>query len=701
MKAFFQQLKSSPVIPGNNITQARYLFSSPEKGPDGKADPRSQKQTGIGIERAKILSLKEKEMGSCPLAIIKRPIITIFLILSLSLPALAQKGEGGTESNLSMGFGARALGLGQAFTALSDDPSAVFWNPAGLEYVYQQSFSFFHSTLFEGASYDFLGYAFPTLDLGTFGVGVGRIGIGDITQRGLLGEELGGKFSWDEYQAFLSYGKRLPWNITGGLSMRIVRRAWNGLAEEGNLIDYGFGLDLGLMYKPELFSNVLLRDWSLGVNVQNLFTPQVKEGIDVEEFPLTIRFGMLRKLYFFGAGNPLNLLIDFDYSEKRDTRLHFGTEYRFRDLGALRVGYNGSVPTFGAGIQYSIFQLDYAFGQTAYSDVFSAMHQLSVSLNFGMNRDELFEIAEAKRKAGEERIIADMREADRQRLVAQHLKNGDTFFAEKKYLDAIVEYQQVLGQEAFNEQAQVMLDSSDSMLKRQLAEQRAFAVQEAIDKERAESDRVFITDHFEKGRLFLDKNQFTEALIEFNLAQERAPDDPMILDAISTTRRRLKEEIGRLVSQGRQQFQAGNYSEAMRLLSDARVFGGDNAQIQSEIETLIRRVKIQDNIQKGLSLFEIGEYDRALTMFEDVLRLNPDEELARQYLEKTKIESQSKQEEMDPETERRYLEGMDKFVKGKYQEAITIWEEIITKHPYNKKVVKAIKGARERLNRSK
>ncbi len=49
-----------------------------------------------------------------------------FLILAFSFPALAE-----AQSGFEV-VGSRALGMGGAFVAVADDPSAVFWNPAGL-----------------------------------------------------------------------------------------------------------------------------------------------------------------------------------------------------------------------------------------------------------------------------------------------------------------------------------------------------------------------------------------------------------------------------------------------------------------------------------------------------------------------------------------------------------------------------------------
>jgi len=627
----------------------------------------------------------------------KHSVFCLVLILMTGLKVLAQ--DGGTVSNLSSGgIGSRALGVGNAFTALADDPSAVFWNPAGLEYVSQQSLMLFHMTVFEGTLYDFIGYSYPTLSLGSFGAGIGRIGTGGVDQRDIYNNPQG-TAAYEEYQFFLSYAKRLPWDVTLGTTIKAVRRGWSNIYSEGNLSDVGVGLDLGLMYRPEYFSSVLLRDWSVGLNLQNIVPPKLNEGLASDDLPLSVKAGLMRRIPL--PGSVLNLLMDTDITRNRDLRLHFGAEYRYGTLGNLRLGFDPSGLTYGAGTQYSIFQVDYGFGNSFSSAVFSPMHRITVSVNFGRNREEMFRLAETRRQAEEERIIAEVRELDKQRSIATHLKQAGTFFTDQKYMDAIVEYQQVLSEDPFHPEAKMMLDSSNALLAKDFQNQQNLAVQAAIDKERAEQDQLFIARHYERGRILIDQKQFTEALIEFNLGLERDPQNSQLTEAIATTRRRLNEEIGSLLAKIRTEFTNQNYSEALRLVADARLLGGDNPQVLQQLETLAERIKIQDNIQRGLLLYEIGQYDDALQVFEQAMQLDPENPLLRQYYDETRMETSAASDVMDPETERRYLEGVDLFLSGKYQPAIDLWEEVLKKHPYNKKILAAIKGARERLKNSR
>lgn len=625
----------------------------------------------------------------------KRIRLAVITSLLLSYGVFAQ--GGGTESPFSLGFGARAIGLGQAFTAMADDPTAVFWNPAGLEFINQQSATFFHSTLFDGIQYDFLGFAYPTLNLGTFGVGIARMGVDGFVEYD-RNRNLGNTFSSDEYQVFFSYAKKLPWfDLTPGITVRWIRQGYTGMQFEGDLIDSGVGADLGLMYRPKWIGSAFVQDWSFGLSIRNLFAPQLKPGEQIDVSPFTAKLGVMKKIRFGNAGG-FNVLFDLDHSQDRDLKFHLGSEYQFQDMAKLRLGFNGSSIAFGVGAKYSMFEVDYGFGQMEYSDVFSPTHRISVTVNFGPTRNDLFVIAEQQRIAEEDRIKREIREADKQDFIAEHLQAADKFFEDQKYLDAVVEYQQVIGVEPFHFRAGVMLDSANTLLQSQFDTRQSAAVQDALDKERASNDSMFVQEHFEKGRSYLDKKQFVEAMIEFNMALERNPDNQILQNSIATTKRRVREEVGRLVQKSRDEFQNQNYSEALRLLADARLLGGDNAQLQNEIETLATRIRLQENIQQGLMLYDVGEYNEALKILEEALKLDPDNSLVKQYYERTKLETmEASQEEMDPETEKKFLKGVDTFLNGRYAEAIKIWEEILKDNPYNKRVLESINNARERL----
>ncbi len=622
----------------------------------------------------------------------------IFVILSFNV-AFAQDGQGGVESNF-IGFGAKALGMGNAYTAMANDPTAVYWNPAGLEQIPQQSVTLFHSTMFDGVSYNFLGYAYPTLDLGTFAIGIARIGVTGIDQTTPEpGTEPIGTFSKQDFEAYLSYAKKLPYDITAGISIRWISLGWSSLQaayadQDGSAA--GVGADLGILYQPSYIGSALLQDWTVGLHFRNAFAPQIREGDLIDEYPLISKLGIMRKIRF-GSSGAFNLLFDLNHNPDRDLKFSLGSEYELPQIGKARVGFNTGGLAFGLGFEYDMFQLDYSYGSPEYSDVFPANHRISLTVNFGMDRDEMFAIAEEERKANEERIKKEIREQDKREFIATRLEQADQYFNEGRYLDAIVEYQQVIGADPFHRRAGIMLDSANVLLQRDFDTRQSRAVEDALDKERASSDSMFVQEHFEKGRLYLDKNQFIEALIEFNIALERDPDNQILRNSINTTQRRINEEVGSLVQKSREEFQKQNYSEALRLLADARLLGGDNPALQNEIETLAQRIRLQETIQQGLLLYDVGEYQQALDILGEALQLDPDNELVKQYYERSKLETSTDDDELSPELSKKYNNGMKLFLRGNYSEAIKIWREILEIEPYNKRVLRSISNAQERI----
>ena len=130
------------------------------------------------------------------------PIIAVALLLSSS-PAVFAGGT--TASFLKLGSGARAMGLGGAFTAVSDDINALSYNPAGLANLGRSEMGFTRAELVEGVSYNFLGYSRPVAG-GNIGLGINYLGQSVIEGRG-ASREVTAKFDASDIAVNLAYGR--------------------------------------------------------------------------------------------------------------------------------------------------------------------------------------------------------------------------------------------------------------------------------------------------------------------------------------------------------------------------------------------------------------------------------------------------------------------------------------------------------------
>lgn len=613
----------------------------------------------------------------------------------------AQEGKAGTQNILhEVGAGARVFGLGRAFVALADDPSAVYWNPAGLEYVPRMSFSLFHTPLIvQGASYDFIGFVYPTLQLGTVGIGYARVGVGDIK---VVNEnnvyEDGDISSFDFSEIYISYAKKVIWGLTPGLTFKVQRQSFSFT----NQVTSAFGFDVGLMYRPN-FDSPFLQNLSVGFHFQNLIKQQLKLGANADSLANRLSFGLMKSIPI-GLSGKMNFVLDYVQGEYEGGSIHTGAEYIFRDMGTLRLGYDRDTPAFGAGIIYKFVNIDYSFGNLSTDGEFGASHRFSLTFNLGKTREEKILIAQEERKKRDIELIEQTREEERQRRIAEHMVKGRDYLDKGNYFDAYSEFQQVMADEPFHKTAKVLFDSTKTLIQKQFDKRQQEALANALDKELAAENQKFIELHFQQGHIHLQNKQFTDALKEFNYAMERVEDDSLkalITEAVNTTNRQLNAEVKRLVTDARQEFQQGNYSDALRILSEAFLLSPESPELKDEIDTLTKRIKLQQYTIKGLALLELGEYQEANVVFEEALKLDPSNEAIRKYYEQTKRELGSKREKMDPESERQYLIGTEHFLAGRYDKALEIWKALAEKYPYNKKLQDAIKTTEDRINRTK
>ena len=79
-------------------------------------------------------------------------IISMLMFVFLSSVSYAGEESGGyAGSFLEWGAGARAIALGKTFTAIANDGTALYWNPAGLSQIATRELTAMHSGEFPGS----------------------------------------------------------------------------------------------------------------------------------------------------------------------------------------------------------------------------------------------------------------------------------------------------------------------------------------------------------------------------------------------------------------------------------------------------------------------------------------------------------------------------------------------------------------------
>jgi len=263
-------------------------------------------------------------------------LIASIAVLSLCVPLSAWAG-GPSEQ---VPIGPRAIAMGSAFTAVANEATAMFWNPAGLVQIDYQEISGTHADLFgTGIKDNYVAFILP--------VSLNQVVGFDWYHSGYDDDEL----NFGENRFDFSYGRRLHRSVSLGLTGKMLTRGFDldgSTVREGR----GFGMDFGILAAP-------LRNLQLGLVAQDAFGTEVdySESGKSMAYPRNVRFG---SAYMPTSGS----VVAFDI----DDRYHLGGEYRVLDLLAVRGGWEKdrdgdekSTYTFGAGIKFGVFRFDYAY----------------------------------------------------------------------------------------------------------------------------------------------------------------------------------------------------------------------------------------------------------------------------------------------------------------------------------------------------
>ncbi|MDX2129974.1 MAG: helix-hairpin-helix domain-containing protein [Chloroherpetonaceae bacterium] len=270
--------------------------------------------------------------------------------------ALALGTSGLHSQTARLDRGGRAIGVGGAFTGLSNSSEAIFYNPAGLASVPFRQASFFYAAPYGISELNHFSFSYldPEIlsDYGSLGLAASRYGF-DL---------------YNETMASISYANNFFKRFFVGVTLSYNRITALNYGSAG-----AFGIDLGILtfITPEL---------SLGFSAFNLNAPSY--GIVEEPAAQTYTLGVAYRIT-----NELRFLVDFEKDVKFPLLIKSGVEYFPIPFFAIRSGFNftaaNATPsqlTAGFGFRYSLFDIDYA--ALNHPDL-GLSHQLSFSFRFG------------------------------------------------------------------------------------------------------------------------------------------------------------------------------------------------------------------------------------------------------------------------------------------------------------------------------
>lgn len=336
--------------------------------------------------------------------------VIIFAVLINGALYSQSYGGGYTSAYLQRDVGTRAIGMGGAFTAISNDPLAVFYNPAGLADVnYSPAINVAYSLLDIGRYHSTLYYGQKLNDKFAVGAGINSFGSGSFMMRDIMNNPIK-EMSANDYSIAIGGAYSLKF-VSIGTTVKYLSNSLYGVS--GNLS--GYSVDLGSKFN-------VLDMFTFALAVNNIFSnTKYSDGIrEVAQVPYTIRTGFAFEIPFgvysedtrntiTGENENYNglshkyLAIDLDARYLQHTKypsVLLGVEYAPFDILTFRGGIElfgenrdkaefMPMNTWGAGIavkplsEYISFPISFEYSVASdYISFNKIAHHISVSVEF-------------------------------------------------------------------------------------------------------------------------------------------------------------------------------------------------------------------------------------------------------------------------------------------------------------------------------
>jgi hypothetical protein len=311
--------------------------------------------------------------------------VLILLVIWLGVGALisaetdASNDKSGTSSLifLRLGAGARAVAMGEAFTAQSDGMVSPFWNPAAISGVQRPKMSFTHTQWFQDVTAEFFSSAIRAGD-NVFGLSLSLGEVPDIEKRETPTEEPLALFDAHDFVLSFSYARNLGRKYSLGFSAKWIYEKIDVSSASG------MGFDLGGIFTPFVETDKpFLENLSFGAAIMNVGS-KIKFKKESYSLPTEYKAGVSYSAGVEKWQSDYTLCVDLIKPRDDDMKTHLGGEYGLYGNFNLRLGYQIGCDdrdiSFGMGVKYKKYAIDYAF--LPYKSDLGDVHCISLDVEF-------------------------------------------------------------------------------------------------------------------------------------------------------------------------------------------------------------------------------------------------------------------------------------------------------------------------------
>ena len=192
----------------------------------------------------------------------------LLIVFSLHFAVLSAQDFGTTSATfLKLGVGTRAVGMGSAFTGISDDVNAMYWNPAGLGFIRRWELGLNYQKLYNDFEHYSLFYAqnFSKLLNQNISLGIGILHLGMLddwdSTNGTMPPVSASDYS--DLAVIVPFAYRLDFisdKLSIGINYKFIQNKLAGYTSRAH------GLDVGLLFKTDITSRLA---WSMGAAFRN------------------------------------------------------------------------------------------------------------------------------------------------------------------------------------------------------------------------------------------------------------------------------------------------------------------------------------------------------------------------------------------------------------------------------------------------